>query len=265
MPNKKLFRIVIAGSKRAIEVNEKELRELRRLYRLAWKDVKDRLDYLRDLEARLGDLAGHGPFIRATREQLATLEATWRALEQGSGEIYIRVVNNAWQIGLATSDKFAAALGISLGMVPQDALFAMHEHVLTLAGDVTAELANRIKGEVMRGILSGGSVQKVAKRVVGTGITTKGTPFRKAINRAEVIVRTETTRVFNLSTIERWKPHTEIVGFQWSAYMDKRTCPECAALDGQYWPKGQEQVPPLHPSCRCCLVPVTRTYGKYEI
>jgi len=255
----------LQGIQKAIRLNREEIEELRRLYRLAWEDVKRRLEYLEDLEARLGDKAGHGVLIRATREQMDALESTWRSLEHETGEIYLRAARRAWGIGLATGEAFGAAIGTSFGVVPHEAAVLLQRQVLELAGDVTRELANRIKGEVMRGILSGESVRKVARRVVGRGLTTEGTPFRKAIVRAKTIVRTETVRAFNLATVERYREYDVIVGYQWDAFFDERTCPECAALHGKFWRKGNEKRPPLHPNCRCVLLPVTKRYGEYPI
>lgn len=46
--------------------------------------------------------------------------------------------------------------------------------------------------------------------------------------------------------------------YRWRAVMDERTCPECAALDGQIIRPAQGPFPPAHPNCRCHLEYVTR-------
>ena len=32
-------------------------------------------------------------------------------------------------------------------------------------------------------------------------------------------------------------------------------CPECAPMDGQHFPMDDDNVPPLHPNCRCTAIP----------
>lgn len=54
----------------------------------------------------------------------------------------------------------------------------------------------------------------------------------------------------------------EIGAYQWSAILDKRTCPICNELDGMYFsslePYLDVMQPPLHMSCRCILVGVLK-------
>ena len=78
--------------------------------------------------------------------------------------------------------------------------------------------------------------------------------------------------------------HSSFDGYQWIACLDSSTCLACAELDNQIFDllpgmniehKGQTEVPvepPLHPRCRCILVPVpegmrddpTQTQLNYE-
>lgn len=254
-----LRRIIAQGQRRVFTLCRRETEELRRIYRLARNDVAARLRYLEQYEDR------HPILLAQTRQQLEALTDTWRELGRQTGPVYLRAVDRALRIGGATAERFAARAGLTFALIPHDAALILHQAVLDLAGDVTAELAQRVRGEVVRGILAGESVSAVRRRVVGRGLTTKGTPFRRAAERAETIVRTETVRAFNLATVERWRYEREIVGYQWDAVLDYRTCDACAALHGQYWPKGEERIPPDHPNCRCALLPVTRTYGRYDI
>ena len=41
----------------------------------------------------------------------------------------------------------------------------------------------------------------------------------------------------------------------WVATLDTRTCPRCAALDGQRYPVEEGPQWPLHPVCRCRRIP----------
>ena len=55
------------------------------------------------------------------------------------------------------------------------------------------------------------------------------------------------------------------MGWQWVAVLDDKVCDRCEFFDGQRWDSQYEPVgdapefpenPPLHPNCRCSLVPV---------
>ncbi|MFZ5501678.1 MAG: minor capsid protein [Candidatus Micrarchaeota archaeon] len=256
MPNPELARIIIAGQRRVFSLADAQVRELRRLYELAWQDVAARLEYL-------SQFADQRPILlTATRRQLDELDRTIQALRAQTGSVYLGGVDQALALGSATAERIGARLGLTLAPIPHQAALMLHQSVLSLAGDVDFELAQRIKGEVVRGILSGESVAKVRRRIVGTGLDTEGTPFRNATKRAEAIVRTETVRAFNQATVERYRDENEIVGYQWSAHYD--ACPACLELNGEYWDKGKEERPPLHPNCRCALLLVTKTFGRYD-
>ena len=49
-----------------------------------------------------------------------------------------------------------------------------------------------------------------------------------------------------------------IDGVKFVGTLDGKTCPYCASYDGYIW-RGEEiaeaRRPPIHPNCRCCLVP----------
>lgn len=54
-----------------------------------------------------------------------------------------------------------------------------------------------------------------------------------------------------------------ITGYQWTAILDLSVCPHCASLDGVVYKKDEKRPPiPLHPRCRCLLLPVTKTYRE---
>lgn len=48
---------------------------------------------------------------------------------------------------------------------------------------------------------------------------------------------------------------------RWHAVMDDKTCPACAALDGQIIDPQQGPLPTLHPGCRCWVTPVWPNEG----
>lgn len=57
-----------------------------------------------------------------------------------------------------------------------------------------------------------------------------------------------------------YKQNTDVVYAQkWTSVLDNRVCPRCAALDGVVYKNGEEMPAiPLHPRCRCLLLPCVR-------
>ena len=77
----------------------------------------------------------------------------------------------------------------------------------------------------------------------------------------------------NKKRLKLYRDNADIIaGIQWLATLDLRTCPECAKLDRLCWtldgvPLGHNipfVSPPLHPACRCTLLPVTKMFTKIE-
>lgn len=87
--------------------------------------------------------------------------------------------------------------------------------------------------------------------------------FRKS--QSQRIARTEVLRGSNAGQLDAFRESGVVEGKQWVTEMDGREDEECAALDGKIvslngsffksdYDSGEQ--PPLHPNCRCILVPV---------
>lgn len=97
-------------------------------------------------------------------------------------------------------------------------------------------------------------------------------------SRAELIARTEVSRAAGFAQ-ETVYEEVGATGKQWITAIDERVCEFCSEMDGKttgvtdnYWDKGEEVAgaaggvlpigfddvssPPLHPSCRCDLIPI---------
>lgn len=84
-------------------------------------------------------------------------------------------------------------------------------------------------------------------------------------NQTKNIARTETLRASNAGQLDAYKQSGVVESKQWYTARDASVCAECAALDGQVTTLsgsffksdylGGEQ-PPLHPRCRCVMLPV---------
>lgn len=97
-------------------------------------------------------------------------------------------------------------------------------------------------------------------------------------SRAELIARTEVSRAAGFAQ-ETVYEEVGAVSKKWITAIDERVCQFCSEMDGKttgisdnYWDKGEEMAgseggtlsfdfdnvstPPLHPSCRCDLIPI---------
>jgi hypothetical protein len=71
------------------------------------------------------------------------------------------------------------------------------------------------------------------------------------------IARTETLRVYRLTTLERYRASGVVVGYRRLASKSARTCVACLMADGRFY--ALDEPFDQHPNCRCTLVPVLRT------
>lgn len=130
------------------------------------------------------------------------------------------------------------------------------KRVFEMAKKITKETNDQL-GHVLSGAVADGlSVPKASKLV--------GELFDNFGYRSERIARTEIVRASNFATEEAFKESGVVEGKEWLATIDERTGDLDAALDGAVaklgadFKAGGETVPypPLHPNCRCTLIPV---------
>lgn len=127
-------------------------------------------------------------------------------------------------------------------------------HYATSFGDLATTLLIRLRNVLLMGLTQGQSVPQVTRLVRAV--------LRNARYQAERIVRTEYARVAAQAALVQFETNQELLhGVQWVATLDKRTCLQCAALDGKVWENAREaKVPTVdtHPNCRCVLVPIVK-------
>ena len=73
--------------------------------------------------------------------------------------------------------------------------------------------------------------------------------------RLNMIARTEMAYAFNTANL-KYQAEAGYTRFRWEATIDNRTCPICAAKDGEVFDISDVDAPPVHPNCRCILLPV---------
>jgi len=266
MGNEKILDLTVKGLNDLLDGSSADIIELQRLYGLSREEAEQVLDALAIIQQRTAE-GITGPTIQEARRSLDRMDYMWMTLNASTTAIYLASMRSAWSGGLIAAQGVAATVGQSLLPTSEIAVSMLKDYTLSLAGDVTQELSRRVRWEIVRGVLDNDSATAISKRVVGAGLDTKGTPFRKATTRAKSIIRTEITRNYNKAyyTSLNAQPWVEA----WQFYYTGGPCTynDCPPLNGMIWPKGSGGIrfPPLHTHCNCSLLAVTQQFGKYDI
>lgn len=109
---------------------------------------------------------------------------------------------------------------------------------------------DRIQREIFAGMFQGEGYGEMVKRLQEGFVISK--------READTLVRTyvHTANVHAMEEVYK-KNRDVIAGVSWLTAFDKRTCMRCAALSGKLFPLDDHPPCPLHPRCRCVLVPET--------
>jgi SPP1 gp7 family putative phage head morphogenesis protein len=82
--------------------------------------------------------------------------------------------------------------------------------------------------------------------------------FGVGFRRAKTIVATEINHIQTQAAHQRYQD-AGITEYEFFADTDTDTCDECGALDGKQFLLTEGiagiNMPPIHPNCRCCIVP----------
>lgn len=261
-----------AAARRAREA----IRGVKTVERRALVDIRAGLAEVRgDLLARL---ATGTPFDRAMT--LSLLREADRAASEVERILAVPVVGAqraAERIAIETFAKNMEAQGIrDLPVTPllrqSDLLVAQREAIGDLVVGVTDDFRRRLRSE-LRQTLMGGQTLADFQRRIGRALPASG-PFGTVANRAEVIVRTETSKTFQFAQ-EAQRQEIAEAGFefrkQWVSSRDGRVRPTHAAADGQTvgaeedfdiggYPAAFPQDPRLPPEesiqCRCEVIEI---------
>lgn len=151
---------------------------------------------------------------------------------------------------------------------------AIKQNTLLFASSVNSTTRSLLQEAISAGIANQEGVDKIASRV--RGVYSDATK-----KRAQEIARTETIRASNLGSVAGYRQSGLVEFKEWLTALDERTCEFCLAMEKEYrvrrldetfLAKGTELkgvdggiykvnyddllAPPLHPSCRCTVLPV---------
>lgn len=137
-----------------------------------------------------------------------------------------------------------------------DSMASVRRHIAVglLKGESVEQMAKRVVGHVPKGLAA--ASPEVQGSVLARGM------FRRAMNQARTIVRTEVLNAYNAcahESIEAVAKDDPEIMEMWQAMLDSRVCPRCRRLDGEKKKPGGQFVmgyygPPAHPCCRCTTV-----------
>lgn len=125
---------------------------------------------------------------------------------------------------------------------------------------IAADDASRIETVIRQGVSSGWTIDQIADNITGTAENgykdgVFNTTRREAVNMA----RTVCNGIANSAKMAFYQANDDVItGVEILSTLDGRTCPICASLDRKRYKLGESHPSlPLHPRCRCVLLPVT--------
>jgi len=140
-------------------------------------------------------------------------------------------------------------------------------------GLISNAMASDIRDELVQSMINGESMRDAAKRVASVLAGEDGTGGY--LSRAEAIARTEIMRAQNMGRASIFDANSDIMedSAEWVATEDDRLCEWCMRRDGMSQeeikkapqgedPWGNDNVPPLHPHCRCTLAPRLKSWKE---
>lgn len=135
---------------------------------------------------------------------------------------------------------------------------------VTTPGRYVGRIAQNLDKTVRSGLMRQESTKAIADRVikvvnrggVPTPIVNTGSFANATLNQTQNVVNASTWDVVNKSARRIWVEQG-VAEWEWNAVLDPKTCPVCFPLDGLVVTalSDLEQQPPVHPNCRCVVVP----------
>ena len=114
--------------------------------------------------------------------------------------------------------------------------------------DNTNKLANRIYDDVIDCVKNGEQPKRIIKKIKDD--------YGVSAYQAKRLVNTEVAKVVNAAQMDIYRDSGVVEKVLYTATLEDNTCDTCADLDGKVFDLDKAPNLPIHPMCRCCLVPV---------
>lgn len=134
----------------------------------------------------------------------------------------------------------------------------IQQNVELFVASVVGTDKEKLSSILAQGFQEGQSIPQIEQAIRNTF-----SQYKK--NQAEKVARTEMLRASNDGTLDAFKQSDVVTAKQWLTAMDDRVDPECermnkkiVGLESAFFKTdfGSGMVPPLHPNCRCDILPV---------
>ena len=124
----------------------------------------------------------------------------------------------------------------------------------------SGHLLDELAATIARGLDQGDDMAQMIRRTADV--------FDVSLRAAQGTARTAVLTVSNEAQASLYEANQDVLkGVQYQATFDKRTCPVCAAMDGQVFLFGDgsyDKRPrlPQHPLCRCVYIALTKSWAE---
>lgn len=221
-----------------------------------------------------------------TRAQIARADRAQRALSTVEGHLV--ALSRAAMSGIVSDATAAFTLtgraqgGLISTQLPAGSLLTVHadatwsrvdpaaidaiikrstEQITALSLQLSSEAMNRIRAELVRGVLVGANPAEAARRMLHR---LEG-EFNGGLNRALTIARTEMLDAHRAGAMLAQSASADVLnGWIWNAQLGRRTCPACFSMHGTEHPLSQPG-PHGHQRCRCSRTPLVKTWRELGI
>lgn len=242
--------------------------------------------YIKFLEAKGGQDTLKLQYLEGTIQDIERQIKYYTGLTSAARQ---KAIDEAFLLGQEVGAQMLAAGGVNvsvvagIGLINRSMVEALIGNVPKLAGRVEDQILFRIRDELTRGAVMGESIPKIAKRILGTGLTQEGLkkPFPSIQKRCEVIARTEIIKASDGGYEDLAVKAQEVIGEEiydaWITAGDDRVDAECRAIANGTDPRfksipgypgvyrrdsGPRPVIHTHPRCRCRRIPYLLSWGE---
>lgn len=196
------------------------------------------------------------------QESRRRLEANLAEIGQSEAEWQVGVIQQSVPVQLEMVLPAAALIRQAILERPFDGM--------PLSGwfDALEQSTQRnLERAIRQGIVEGEALQRIVQRVRGTRANGFADGVLSTTTRqAQAIARTAIIHANTQARMETLQANADIVkSVMWTATLDSRSCPICAARDGKTYPLNSGPRPPAHVSCRCSMAPVLKSWRALGI
>lgn len=112
----------------------------------------------------------------------------------------------------------------------------------------TNQLANRIHNDVVDMVREGKRPNEIARQIKDD--------FNSSAYEAKRLVVTESAKIQTSAQVDVYEQSGVVSEVEFCATLENNTCDDCGAMDGRRFPLDNAPQIPIHPNCRCVLLPV---------